>query len=42
MSFTDAGRRATKGITLSARLADNAALEDYMMREFFGPDQRQP
>jgi hypothetical protein len=40
--FIWVSRRATKGITLSARLADNAALEDYMMREFFGPDQRQP
>ena len=40
--FIWVSRRATKGITLSARLADNAALEDYMMREFFGGDQRQP
>jgi hypothetical protein len=35
-------RRASKGVALSARPADNAALEDYMMREFFGGDQRQP
>ena len=40
--FTWVSRRASGGITLSARPADNAALEDYMMREFFGGDQRQP
>ena len=40
--FTWVSRRASRGVTLSARLADNAALEDYMMREFFGGDQRQP
>lgn len=40
--FLWVSRRASKPIALSARPADNAALEDYMMREFFGGDQRQP
>jgi hypothetical protein len=38
--FVWISRRATKGVQLSARPADNAALEDYMMREFFGPEPR--
>ena len=40
--FVWVSRRASKPVALSARPADNAALEDYMMREFFGGDQRQP
>ena len=40
--FVWVSRRNTRGVALSARLADNAALEDYMMREFFNGDQRQP
>lgn len=34
--------RLNRQVPLSARPADNAALEDYMMREFFGGDQRNP
>jgi hypothetical protein len=33
--------RLTRNITLSARLRDNAELEEFMMREFFdGPSAR--
>ncbi len=35
-------RRMNRQVALSARPADNAALEDYMMKEFFGGEQRQP
>ena len=34
--------RLNRQVALSARPADNAALEDYMMQEFFGGDQRRP
>ena len=40
--FIWVSRRMNRQVPLSARPADNAALEDYMMREFFGGDQRQP
>lgn len=40
--FIWVSRRANRPVPLSARPADNAALEEYLMREFFSPETRQP
>ena len=40
--FVWVSRRMNRNVPLSARPADNAALEEFMMREFFGGEQRQP
>ncbi|MGZ8270334.1 MAG: hypothetical protein ACXW1T_04070 [Methylophilus sp.] len=38
--FTWESHRLGRSITLSARLEDNAGLEDFLMTEFFGPDYK--
>ena len=38
--FIWVSRRTNRMIPLSARLADNAALEDFLMREFFSGEPR--
>lgn len=38
--FTWESHRLGRSITLSARMEDNAGLEDFLMTEFFGPDYK--
>jgi hypothetical protein len=38
--FTFESRRLNRDVTLSARPADQAALEDFLMKEFFADDRR--
>jgi hypothetical protein len=40
--FIWVSRQGSRQVQLSARPADNAALEEYLMREFFSPETRQP
>jgi hypothetical protein len=40
--FVFESRRLGRNVTLSARPRDNAGLEDFMMREFFGDASRAP
>jgi len=40
--FIWVSRQGSRQVQLSARPADQAALEEYLMREFFGPETRQP
>lgn len=38
--FTWDSHRLGRSLTLSARMEDNAGLEDFLMKEFFGPDYK--
>jgi outer membrane biosynthesis protein TonB len=38
--FTWESRRLARSVTLSAKLEDNAGLEDFLMTEFFGPNYK--
>jgi len=38
--FTWESHRLGRSVTLSARMEDNAGLEDFLMTEFFGPDYK--
>ena len=40
--FIWVSRKMSRQVALSARPSDTAALEEFLMREFFGPDVRQP